>query len=369
MKKAMEFFIVVTPGLEAVCAAEAAALGLPETRQCEGGVTFQGGLRELYLANLWLRSATRVLVRAGEFKATDFPDLFRKTVRLPWGSFIRPNTAVQVRAASRRSRLIHTGRIAETVSASIDRALGGNGSGHAGSGEGQLVMVRFEDDHCVLSVDSSGELLHRRGYRCEAGAAPLRENLAAAMLLLLGWDGSIPLADPMCGSGTIPIEAALLAAKRPPGRHRNFAFMDWPGFRPGLWEVLLAEADRQAIIPSVAIFGSDGDAEVLRAARTNAERAGVADLIHFAASRIEALPLHAGSGLVMCNPPYGIRLEEGTDVSALYRLIGLGCRQAFPEWSAALLAVDEQLARDTRLPLRRVAAFSNGGIPVGVYAT
>lgn len=370
MNKISELYVVAAPGLEAVCAAEAHALGLPGARQDEGGVTFQGGLRELYLANLHLRSATRVLVRLGEVRATDFAELFRKAVRLPWGSFIRPGTAVKVRAVSHRSRLVHSGRIAETLSAAIDRALGGCGvgTGHGGGVE-QSILARFTDDRCVISVDSSGELLHRRGWRTDAGEAPLRENLAAAVLLQLGWDGALPLCDPMCGAGTLPIEAAQLASRLAPGRNRTFAFMNWPGFRPGLWQALLTEAERNVVVPSVAILGSDADSLVLATARCNAERAGVAGTITFEAGALGQLLPRQGPGLVVCNPPYGIRLEADKNPAHIYRELGECLRRAFPGWRAAFLAVDEHHARATGLAVQRLAEFRNGGIAVALYAT
>ena len=224
-KKQSQFFIITAPGLEEICGAEAVALGLNEVRPSSGGVAFSGGLRELYAANLHLRTATRILVRLGDFKATDFPELFRKALRLPWGSFLRPDTSIEIRASAHRSRLIHTGRIVETVGSAIERALGRAAPSNGDAGFKQLILVRFEEDSCTISCDSSGELLHKRGYRSAAGAAPLRETLAAASLLLLGWDGSIPLCDPLCGSGTIVVEGGLMATHQPPGRHRHFAFM------------------------------------------------------------------------------------------------------------------------------------------------
>lgn len=366
MKKSTEFFIITAPGLETVCAAEATALGLDEVRMSPGGVGFVGGLRELYLANLHLRTATRIVARLGAFKATDFPELFRKAVRLPWGSFLRPGTAVEVRVTAHRSRLLHTGRIAETVGAAIERALGNAPAGSSAANFRQTILVRFEDDHCTISCDSSGELLHRRGYRTEAGPAPLRETLAAAALMLLGWDGSIPLCDPLCGSGTIPIEGALLASGRAPGRRRDFAFMHWPGYRAGLWQVLIQEADRRVLATQTVIAASDGDERVLAVARQNAERAGVAEAITLISSAMQDLPQRPGPGLVLCNPPYGIRLEAGEDLVALYRNLGKGLRHAFPGWTIAFFAPDERLARATGLEVRIRAHLVNGGLSVSL---
>ena len=366
-KRQSQFFVITAPGLEKICGAEALALGLDEVLPSSGGVAFSGGLRELYLANLHLRTATRILVRIGELKATDFPELFRKALQFPWGSFLRSDTVVEIRATAHRSRLIHTGRIVETVNAAIDRSLGRGAGSDVGSGFKQLILVRFEDDICTISCDSSGELLHKRGYRSATGAAPLRETLAAAALLLLGWDGSIPLCDPLCGSGTIAVEGGMIATNRPPGRQRSFAFMHWPGYRPGLWQALTADADRKIVAPASPIYASDSDSQVLTAARQNAQQAGVAENIYFSCAELQSLPVRTMPGLVLCNPPYGIRLEQGEDLRALYRNLGQGFQRAFPGWTIAFVVPDEHLAAATRLELRTHARLVNGGLPVSLY--
>ena len=366
-KKQSHFFIITAPGLEAICGTEAVALGLEEVLPAIGGVAFSGGLRELYAANLHLRTATRILVRLGDFKATDFPELFRKALRLPWGSFLRPDTAIEIRATAHRSRLIHTGRIVETINAAIERALGRDASSDVNADFKQLILVRFEEDSCTISCDSSGELLHKRGYRSVAGAAPLRETLAAASLLLLGWDGLIPLCDPLCGSGTIAVEGGLLATNQPPGRHRDFAFMRWPGYRPGLWQALTADADRQIVVPTSTIHASDSDPRVLAVAAQNAQQAGVDEIIDFSCSELQSLPVRSGPGLVLCNPPYGIRLEQGKDLLALYRNLGNGFSRAFPGWTIAFIAPEESLALATGLEVHCRARLVNGGLAVALY--
>lgn len=362
-----ELFAVTAPGLEAVCARELAALALAGVRPVAGGVEFAGELRDLYRANLWLRSASRVVVRLGGFRSRDFPELYRKALRLPWGRFIRPGTRVALRVASHRSRLLHTGRIAATVSEAIDRALGRPAP--PADGPEQLILVRFEEDACLISVDSSGELLHRRGYREETAHAPLRETLAAGLLLLLGWDGTVPLLDPLCGSGTLPIEAALLAGNRPPGGRRQFAFMAWPRYRPGLWQALLAEAGRGERESAVPIRGADRDPAALAAARRNAERAGVADRVVLSVGELAQTPAAGGAGLLLCNPPYGLRLGREEDLRPLFRTLGELSRRSLPGWRVAFLAPAEHLARATGLPLRPLALLNNGGIAVTLWAT
>lgn len=366
MKKTEDrLFAIVPPGLEAVCAGELQALELAGVEIVPGGIEFSGGLRELYLANLWLRTASRVVVRLGRLRSRDFPDFYRKLVRLPWGRFLRADTAVQVRASSHASRLIHSGRIAETVEAAINRALGREATPL--SGPTQLVLVRFEDDLCQISIDSSGELLHRRGYREETAQAPLRETLAAAILLQLQWDGSTALVDPMCGSGTFVIEAALLARRLPPGGQREFAFMHWPRYRPGLWQALLLEAGRQTRPLAVAIVGADRDPRAVASAKRNAERAGVAADVRFESVELARLCAPGQSGLMLANPPYGARLEAGSDLVPLYRAFGQAWRGPFAGWRAALFCPAEAPLAATGFALRPLALLHNGGLPVTLF--
>ncbi|PLX82399.1 MAG: hypothetical protein C0617_14925 [Desulfuromonas sp.] len=360
-----ELFAVTAPGLEEVCAGELSALGMEAVRAVPGGVEFSGGLREIYLANLWLRTASRVVVRLGQVKARDFPGLFQGGVRLPWGKFVRPGTRTRVRAASHASRLGHTGRIAATLADAADRALGRPGP--PGDGPEQLVLARFQDDLCTLSVDSSGELLPRRGYREEGASAPLRETLAAGILLQLGWDGTRPLVDPMCGSGTFLVEAALIAGNRAPGARRVFAFQGWPRYRPGLWEALSTEAARAERNVEVALRGSDSDPGAVAAASRNAARAGVAQELELAVADLSSLKPSPGPGLVLCNPPYGERLERDSDLRPLFRTLGQVYRQAFGGWRGALLCPDRRLAEATGLTLAKRAALVNGGIRVALF--
>jgi putative N6-adenine-specific DNA methylase len=363
-KRCEQLFAIVAPGLEEVCATELTGLSFSDVRVVPGGVEFSGGLREIYLANLWLRSGSRVLVRFGEIRCRDFPTLYRKALRLPWGRYLKVGTRIKVRAVSHRSRLQHTGRIAETLQEAVDRALGGTAEGTAVAE--QLLFVRFEDDCCHLSMDSSGELLHRRGYREDVGAAPMRETLAAGILQLLGWDGTRPLVDPMCGSGTIPIEAALLAGRCPPGSARSFSFMNWPGYRAGLWQALLQESARQTMEPGPLIAGSDCDGQVLAAARRNAERAGVGERLVLRQADLADLTAFDGQGLVLCNPPYGARLGCDQDLIPLYRSLGHTCKTVFGGWRIALVCLDPRLAAATGLSLRKRAMLNNGGLRVSL---
>ena len=242
-------FVVTAPGLEGVTAAELAGLGFPGTAE-SGGIALAASPEDLYTLNLHLRTASRILVRIAEFRARTFHELERHAARIPWNDFTDGGRPARVRVTSRKSRLYHQRAIEERVLRAIDSpAAVGEDEERVGEGE-QLFVVRFHYDRCVISADSSGALLHRRGYRQALGKAPLRETLAAAMLLSSGWDGRTALLDPMCGSGTIPIEAALMARGIPPGlatRERD------PSDRRA-WQVKLTpRGERRGVIDAHAV--------------------------------------------------------------------------------------------------------------------
>ena len=362
-----QLYAVVSPGLEDVCSAELPALGIAPQEVTVGGVAFEGRLRELYLANLWLRTASRILVRFAEFRSRDFPDLYRRTHRLPWGRFIQPEASVAFRVTCHASRLNHTSRIAETLESALNQALG-RSTNPVGDNP-QLVMVRIVDDQVVISIDSSGELLHRRGYRQSVTVAPLRETLAAGVLMLLGWNGTMPLADPMCGSGSFLLEGALLARRRAPGLNRSFAFMNWPGYREGLWKLLCAEAQRQEVDVALAISGADESPKAVAAARENCQRSGVADQVVIDQHCLSEQPVHDGRGVLVCNPPYGKRLDLGENPERYYAELGRQLTRAFPGWQLAMLCSNPALVKATGLPFKQVASLDNGGLTVGLFAT
>ena len=213
-------------------------------------------------------------------------------------------------------------------------------------------------------MDSSGALLHRRGYRLATAKAPLRETLAAGMLMASGWDLRSALIDPFCGSGTIAIEAALMRAGLPPGTRRRFAFMDWPGYDSKRWEALLAEAQPKAIGELPAIQASDRDAGAIQIAQSNAERAGVADCIEFTQQAVSAIQPPQGPGWVVTNPPYGLRVSQGKDLRNLYAQLGNVLRRSCPGWQAAILCSDKRLLAQTGLKLDTSFETVNGGVKV-----
>lgn len=366
-RRTENFYIVVSPGLEDTCAAELNAIGIPPLRIDKGGIACTGRLRELYLANLWLRTASRVLVRFAECRSRDFPDLYRKTKRLPWGRFIHAETPVAFRVACHGSRLNHSTRVAETLESALNRALGRNAN--PTGKDPQLVMVRIVEDVVTISIDTSGELLHRRGYRKTVTAAPLRETLAAGVLMLLDWQGHEALVDPMCGSGSFLLEGALLARRQAPGLNRLFAFMAWPGYRPGLWTLLCDEAQRGQLDNQVSISGYDANPAAVATAHDNCERSGNSERVRIDQRPLADQPVHDGRGLVVCNPPYGKRLELEGNPKVCYRDIGSHLVRVYPGWRKAMLCPDPALVKATGLYFRQVTELDNGGLRVGLFVT
>ena len=372
----LSMFAITAPGLESLAAAELRAIGATQVRAEEGGVGFTGGREMLYAANLWLRTASRVLVRVAAFHASEFHELERRARRVPWDQYAVPDRAIRFRVTCRKSRLYHSDAVAQRFAAAVAVTLGdGAIAGTAASsgtddqeddgGDAQLFIVRIAHDECTVSADSSGVLLHQRGYRQAVVRAPLRETLAAAMLLAAKWNPAAPLVDPMCGSGTIGIEAALLARRLAPGRKRTFAFQRWPDADERAWTALLSRAEGGVVAGAIApIVCADRDAGAVAATRANAERAGVADDIDVREGAISSIEARGESGWLVTNPPYGVRVGERDKLRSLYAQLGHVARRVFPGWTIALLAADRALASQLQLSLEPKMATSNGGIPV-----
>ena len=338
-------------------------------------------------ANLWLRAASRVVIRVAQFKSTAFFELEKRAKKIPWAQFLAPGQPAVFRVTAKKSKLYHSDAIAERLQQAVSSGLWAVGEGAPTKAHDpqptapspqppahrpeppapspQLFVVRVFRDEFTISVDTSGELLHMRGYRQAVGKAPLRETLAAALLLAAAWDGSTPLLDPFCGSGTIPIEGALIARRMAPGLQRRFAFMDWPNFDPKAWRKLTDESQKSALASSPAvILGSDRNAGAITSSVANAVRAGVSSDVLFQASAISAVEPPSTPGLVATNPPYGVRLSEGDTVRNLYARFGQVLRSRCSGWRAALYCPDPRLASAIELPFWELFRTTNGGIKV-----
>jgi putative N6-adenine-specific DNA methylase len=381
VREVVSALAVTAPGLAPLAARELRALGMTPTDVDVEGVSFRAPLTALYQANLWLRTASRVVVRVSAFHADSFHELERRAERVAWDRYITPGVAVRLRVTCRKSRLYHSDAVAERIAGAITRAGGvlattdepevvDPPTDHTAELVSrqepvQLVVVRMYRDECTISLDSSGALLHRRGYRQETAKAPLRETLAAAVLMASGWNAQGPLLDPMCGAGTLAIEGAWLARRRAPGLGRDFSFMQWPEFDASAWDVLVEEARGNELQSApVSIQASDRDAGATAATLRNAARAGVAGDVDVTTRTLSDIDPRRGPGWLVTNPPYGVRLGESRPLRDLYARLGQVARSKCPGWTVTLLAADRALLRQTGLSFVGVLRTVNGGIAV-----
>lgn len=376
-------FAIASPGFAPLLADELRALDIRIGEVSPAGVAFVATAESLMHVNLWSRLATRVIVRLAQFTARDFATLEKQAARVPWSRVVSPGALVRFRVTCKKSRLYHSDAVAERVARGVsgavksvtvlDRSRGEEDTDDleaiepAESRAEQLIIVRFEHDVCTISADSSGDLLHRRGWRQAVAKAPLRETLAAAMLAACEWNGEVPLVDPFCGSGTIGIEAALRARGMAPGLGRAFAMERWP--RADAAQIAKQRAVAVAAAkPSVGvrIVMSDRDAGACAAARANAERAGVAGDIEIVPRPLSDVSLASvgDAGLVLSNPPYGMRVSDGADMRNLYARLGDVVREGGRGWQLALLIPDKRLIASAKLASETVLRTTNGGIGV-----
>ena len=362
----MNCFAPAPRGAEEITAAELGRLGIEGARAGRGGVAFATDRTGLYRANLWLRTASRVLVNLAGFPCASPEELYNGVHAIAWHDLITPTMTLAVDCTLRDSALTHSKFVAlKTKDAIVDRIREQRGSrpNVDTAGPDVRVNIHVAKNVCTVSLDSSGEPLDRRGYRLERTEAPLRETLAAAIIAQTGWDGSIPLADPMCGSGTIPIEAALVAGRVAPGLRRSFGFQRWLDFDAGLWVRLLKEAeDGIRKIPAGLITGYDQDSRALVLAARNSAKAGFEGQVHFFHAALEEFKPESETGVVILNPPYGVRLGEEDDLRELYCRIGDIMKQRCRGWTGYVLTGNLELAKYIGLKASRRFVFFNGAI-------
>tara|TARA_R110000868_G_scaffold312942_1_gene573975 strand:+ start:613 stop:1728 length:1116 start_codon:yes stop_codon:yes gene_type:complete len=360
-----DIFLVTAPGLEAMLCAELVEKGFADPIAESGGVTIKGGWPDVWRANLEIRGASRVLARIGSFHAVHLSQLDKLARRFPWGEILRPDVPVRVDASSKRSKIYHAGAAAQRIETAIREELGAAIAADAAV----QVRARLEDNLCTLSIDTSGELLHKRGYKQAVAKAPMRETLAALFLRQCGYDGHEPVLDPMCGSGTFIIEAAEIAAGLAPGRGREFAFEQLVGFDQAAWDAM--RTPRPLRETDLRFYGSDRDAGAIRVARDNAERAGVSHLTGFQQCPVSELEApDCMPGLVMINPPYGTRIGNKTALQGLYRGLGKTLMTRFAGWRVGLVTTEVSLAKATRLPFGAPGPYiDHGGLKVRLFVT
>jgi len=368
-----------TFGLESVVRVELENLGIRGARAADRRVFFEGSAREIARSNLGLRTADRVLVQLAEYPAPDFDALYVGVRAVPWKDLLGSRAAVDVAARSVKSRLTATPSIQSVVKRAIVDALQGTG-GTRGTRDAARPLDRMEEtgtrydvevalhsDRASICLDTTGPGLHKRGYRVAAGEAPLRENLAAALVLLSRWESPRPFVDPFCGSGTIPIEAALVAANIAPGIGRSFAAEAWPLIPAAVWNEAReqARAEEGPRAPA-GIEGSDRDGRMIEIAAENARAAGVSQMVRFRKMPFKELAPEGNFGCMVCNPPYGVRQGEQGEVDALYRAMGTLYR-GLPTWSLFALSAREDFQKFFGARASRNRKLYNGNVRCWYY--
>jgi putative N6-adenine-specific DNA methylase len=379
--KTRSFFVATLPGFEKLCLDELSPLGLSmaDIKLSNGGIEYSGRVHDCYLANLKLRTANRILMRLATFTASNFRQLEKKLSDFPWELYLHKEALCELNVTSRHSRLIHTDAIAERFKKSMAERLkplvNAAEMNHEPSVRiSQQIFVRAENDQFTVSIDSTGELLHKRGLKVQGGKAPVRETIAAASLYLAGYQQGEPLIDPMCGSGTFSLEAAMITTNIPAGWYREFAFMDWPAFMPLRWKHIHRELKKQITpIPEPVIFASDIDPENSRKLNIVVEKYNLSETINvFSSDFFDLQPrninLNIGrmgkqQGLIILNPPYGRRLGSKDSSDKMFEQIYKKLKKDFKGWKAAILFPDKKLLK--KIPFKtKNYDFFHGGLQI-----
>jgi putative N6-adenine-specific DNA methylase len=339
-EKYMNYDIIATStfGLESIVAKELKQLGYEDLISDNGKVTFSGDEYDIAICNTWLRTADRVLIKMAEFKAVTFEELFQGTLSVNWGELIPQNGKMHVIGKSIKSTLFSVpdcqSIVKKAVVESMKRTY--NTDWFEEDGPVYKIEIALLKDVAILSIDTSGAGLHKRGYRELAGEAPMKETLAAALVLLSNWEPSRTLADPLCGSGTIAIEAALIGKNIAPGLNRSFVSEQWPTMDKSIWEEIRDYARSKINNEEFKILASDIDGRVLQTAKENAVKAGVDKYISFQKQSAEEFTSRKKYGIIISNPPYGERIGEMQMVEELYKFLG-GLYRRLSDWSCFII--------------------------------
>ncbi|MED1915916.1 class I SAM-dependent RNA methyltransferase [Bacillus thuringiensis] len=365
----VELIATATFGLESVVAEEVKALGYGPVQVENGKVTFTADISAIPRTNLWLRTADRVRLKIGEFKATTFDELFEKTKALPWADWITEDGTFPVEGKSVKSTLFSVSDCQAIVKKAVVESLKKTYKREWFDEQGPLykIEVALLKDVVTLTIDTSGPGLHKRGYRELIGQAPLKETMAAAMIMLSRWKPDRVFMDPFCGSGTLPIEAALIGQNIAPGMNREFVSETWPIIPKTAWREARAEThDLARYDQKLEIIGTDMDDEILKIARHNATEAGVDDLIHFQRMDVRDVRTKRKYGYLICNPPYGERLGEWKQVAKMYGEMGKTFA-AMDTWSFYVITSDEQFEEHFGRTASKKRKLYNGNIKVDYY--
>lgn len=362
----LEIFLVAVPGLEKSLLAEARDKGFTNLTPTKGGITVRGHWPDVWRANLELRGASKILVRLGAFHALHLAQLDKRARKFPWADVLRPDIPVRVEVSCKKSKIYHQRAAKQRIETAIREELGAPIDADAEI----CLKVRILENLCTISVDTSGEGLHKRGHKAAVNKAPMRETLAALLLQECGYSGQEPVVDPMCGSGTFVIEAAEIAAGLFPGRTRHFAFEQLVTFDDATWQQLKNNSPAQPHqAPDLHFYGFDRDSGAIKISTANAERAGVTALCTFEKQSISNVSAPDGpDGLVLINPPYGGRIGDAKKLYPLYQALGHTLKQSFSGWRLGLVTNSASLAKATGLTFEdNPPGFSHGGIHVNLF--
>ncbi|MDG1665841.1 MAG: THUMP domain-containing protein [Hellea sp.] len=364
-----EIFITTQLGLEHLLQDEIKKFEFTDPVLLVGGVSITGDWVDVWKANLYLRGATKVLARIGEFRAFHLAQLDKRARKFPWHITIPKGMSIKAEVVTnRKNKIYHAGAAVERIERAISEELGSKIAGSISSAD-IVLKIRIIDNNVIISLDTSGDGLYKRGYKLATGKAPIRENIAALALYYCGYSGNEPVIDPMCGSGTIIIEAAEISRNLMPGRNRKFAFQKFNSYDEKLIEHFVKKWQNKA--SALTFTGMDRNHNVVEHSYQNSIRAGIDDISNFKTQSIEKLTRPNGpAGLVIVNPPYGSRIGKKKDLFSLYRKFGEKMKNEFSGWRVGMITSDNALAQSTKLPFESSElAISNGGLKIRVYKT
>lgn len=360
------YFATTARGLEEITAQELINLGAKAVKPEFTGVSFEGDRALLYKINLWARTIFRVLQPLATIRCHNPEQLYRNVRAIDWSEYLQPEQTIAIRCTGKNPKLNNSHVTAIQIkNAIVDQQ---QEKYRKRSDVDTLdpdiaINAHIDENNCILSLDSSGESLHRRGYHRAMGLAPLKETLAASLLYLSGWTADQPLVDPLCGSGTIILEAALMGLNIAPGLYRQkFCFQNWVDFDGQLWENLLKEAKMSQKEHLPILMGTDANKDVVRQAQSNAKACKIDDRVKFYQQHLADITAPAESGIILCNPPYGKRISEVEALFPLYKLLGDVFKQRFKGWTAYVLTGNKELTKKVGLRTSARIPVNNGGI-------
>ncbi|MFC3874499.1 THUMP domain-containing class I SAM-dependent RNA methyltransferase [Neisseria musculi] len=364
-------FATCPRGLESVLQQELLALGCGQIKPTDGGAACKGALEQVYRINLHSRTAGRVLLQLAEGGYRSEADIYTLARNIRWSSWFGLEHTFKVKVEGRHARVKSLDftalKIKDALCDAFRDALGSRPS-VSKTRPDVRIHAFIGGQTAQIFIDTSGEALFKRGYRQDTGEAPLRENLAAGLLQLAGYNGTQPFQDPFCGSGTLAIEAAWIALRRAPGLMRRFGFEKLANFDAALWQSLRSEAERQILPQTPApIAGSDNDRRIIGTAQANAEAAGAGSLIRWSVQEAQSARPNGANGIMVSNPPYGVRLAEVQALHALYPQLGTWLKQHYAGWRAGMFTADRDMPKLMRLSPKRKIPLFNGNLDCRLF--